>query len=416
MGGIYSLPHFHCFHPHTHQTLVKALFSPIPEDTFREVMLIATRGVEFSLHNQMYKLLDGVAMGSPLGPALANIFVGFHESRLFDNTINPGVYSRFVDDTFAICGSELDCDHFKGKRNLLHAALKCTVEKEQNNSLNFLDALVEKDGTGFLISVYRKPTFTGQYIRWNSFSLKAGKISLIATLVHRALMICSKTKLGSELYKLKELLIENEYPADVPLSCINQKLANFAAEKTFCPKKCPVYLKLPWIGNVSSKFEDQINKATTSCFYAVKPCVVYSTRVMLLSAKKDSVPATQKSCVVYEFSCRCEARYVGRTTQRLADRIKQHVPTSIRKKSSTIREQPPCLCKNNSKINCESTIGQHLLTNPECAKTYTDDNFPVIGQGRLSFHVSVLESVYIKTQNPVLCKQKDFIFLLGIFK
>ena len=29
---------------------------------------------------------------------------------------------------------------------------------------------------------------------------------------------------------------------------------------------------------------------------------------------------------------RCEARYVGRTTQRLADRIKQHVPTSIRKK------------------------------------------------------------------------------------
>ena len=27
-----------------------------------------------------------------------------------------------------------------------------------------------------------------------------------------------------------------------------------------------------------------------------------------------------------------------------------------------------------------------------------------------------LESVYIKTQNPVLCKQKDFIFSLGIFK
>ena len=42
---------------------------PIPEDTFRELMLIATRGVEFSFNNQMYKQLDGVAMGSPLGPA-----------------------------------------------------------------------------------------------------------------------------------------------------------------------------------------------------------------------------------------------------------------------------------------------------------------------------------------------------------
>ena len=75
-------------------------------------MLIATRGVEFSFNNQMYKQLYGVAMGSHLGPVLANIFVGFHESRLFDTTVKPDVYFRFVDDTFAIFGSEPGCDHF----------------------------------------------------------------------------------------------------------------------------------------------------------------------------------------------------------------------------------------------------------------------------------------------------------------
>ena len=160
--------------------------------------------------------------------------------------------------------------------------------------------------------------------------------------------------------------------------------------------------------------KNQINKAITSCFYAVKPRVVYNTRVMLPSAKKDSVPTTQKCCVVYEFSCQCEARYVGSTTQRLADRIQQHVPTSIRKKRSSVREQPPRMCKNiSSKINCESAIGQHLITNPECAKTYTDDNFRIIGQARSSFHLGVLESVYIKTQNPVLCRQKEFVFSLN---
>ena len=140
----------------------------------------------------------------------------------FENTTKPGVYFRYVDDTFVIFGSELDCDHFQGKLSLLHPALKFTVEKEQNNSLNFLDVLVEKEGTAFLTSIYRKSTFTGQYIRWNSFSPKTRKISLIKTLVHRALMICSKTKLGSELDKIKQLLIENGYPADVLLSCINQ--------------------------------------------------------------------------------------------------------------------------------------------------------------------------------------------------
>ena len=143
----------------------------------------------------------------------------------------------------------------------------------------------------------------------------------------------------------------------------------------------PCIPKIAWIGNVSSKFENQISKAITSCYYAVKPRVVYNTRVMLPSAKKDRVPTTQKSCVLHEFSCRCEARYVGRTTQRLADRKKQHVPASIRKKSNTVREQPPRICKKeNSKINCESGIGQHLIANPECAKTYTDDNFGSLGK------------------------------------
>ena len=61
-------------------------------------------------------------------------------------------------------------------------------------------------------------------------------------------------------------------------------------------------------------------------------------------------------------------------------------------------------------------MGQHLITNPECAKTYTDDNFRIIGQARSSFHLSVLESVYIKIQNSVVCRQKEFVFSLGLFE
>ena len=86
-------------------------------------------------------------------------------------------------------------------------------------------------------------------------------------------------------------------------------------------------------------------------------------------------------------------------------------------KTYIVREQPSHMCKNNNpKMTCTSAKGQHLVTNAECAKTYTADNFRIIGQGRSSFHLSVLESVYIKTQNPVLCKQKEFIFSLGLFK
>ena len=46
---------------------------------------------------------------------------------------------------------------------------------------------------------------------------------------------------------------------------------------------------------------------------------------------------------------------------------------------------------------------------------YTNDKFQIIGQVRLSFHLRVLESIYMKTQNAVLCRQKEFVFSLGLF-
>ena len=115
-------------------------------------MLNAARGIEFSFNNNMNKQLDRVAMGRTLGLALATTFVGFHESRLFD-------------DGFVIIGSELNCDHLEKKLKLLHPALKFTIEMEQNNSLHFLDVVEEKEGTGLLTSIYNKLPFTGQYIR-----------------------------------------------------------------------------------------------------------------------------------------------------------------------------------------------------------------------------------------------------------
>ena len=47
----------------------------IPKHVFIELIKTTTTSVEFSFNNIMYRQIDGVAMGSPFGPALADIFV-----------------------------------------------------------------------------------------------------------------------------------------------------------------------------------------------------------------------------------------------------------------------------------------------------------------------------------------------------
>ena len=134
----------------------------IPKDVFVELMKNATSSVEFSFNNTICKQADEVAMGSSLGPALANIFNGYYEEKLFSQTQKPPTYFRYVDDTFAIFDHQAKAVQFLTKLNCLHPSLKFTFEREKVKCIPFFDVYVERTDVGFETSVYRKPILTGQ--------------------------------------------------------------------------------------------------------------------------------------------------------------------------------------------------------------------------------------------------------------
>ena len=148
------------------------------------------------------------------------------------------------------------------------------------------------------------------------------------TLTHLALAICSPERLLFELDKIKFILQTNGYPEHVVKSFMAKKIKHFHALPKLGPERGPIQLRLRWIDSVSTRFEKQVKSAVKQCSAAVKPRVVYSTN-------KNVLPALQKSNVIYQFLCHCDSRYVGCTTQRQQNRIKQHVPKSIRSRSSS---------------------------------------------------------------------------------
>ena len=114
-----------------------------------------------------------------------------------------------------------------------------------------------------------------------------------------------------------------------------------------------------------------------SCCGSVSARLVFTSKRMLPVAGKDDLPAIQKSFVTYEYKCHCDSRYVGRTSQRLQDCIRQHVlQWSIQQLTRPRRSQPHRSCKrNDTKPDCDSAIGQHLLDNDRCALTMMISGF-----------------------------------------
>ena len=70
---------------------------------FKALLTLATKSSFFPFDGVNYSQTDGVAMGSPLGPTLANLFLAYHEENWLSECpiqFRPTYYRRYVDEVF----------------------------------------------------------------------------------------------------------------------------------------------------------------------------------------------------------------------------------------------------------------------------------------------------------------------------
>ena len=118
----------------------------------------------------MYMQHNDVAMGAPLAPVIADIFMAHAETTLTDELKNIGVceWYRYVDDTFVLVDPDTKVDDILFILSNFHPSIKFTHENEAKDFLPFLDVRVTRspDRRTFETTIYRKPTFTGLMIKW----------------------------------------------------------------------------------------------------------------------------------------------------------------------------------------------------------------------------------------------------------
>ena len=71
------------------------------------------------------------------------------------------------------------------------------------------------------------------------------------------------------------------------------------------------------------------------------PVCVFTMRRMLSTCNEDVLPALDLSNVICLFNCACGHGYAGRTSQRLEERIRQHMPVSLVAKATCHQHQEP---------------------------------------------------------------------------
>ena len=378
--------------------------SELSREELRTLLELCTKKMHFSFNKKIYKQTNGVAMGSPLGPVLANIFMVHLEQTMIPRLSDKmSSWYRYVDDTFTFI-KEGEIDNVKEALNNFHDDIKFTYETESGNSISFLDVSVTRkaDGT-FDTAVYRKKTDNSIYINWNAFAPRQWKVGTLKGLFRRAFLICStKEAREKEIKFLKEVFTKtNGYPSKIVNRTLEEtrktlndqasteepvQLPDDDSETKEDPPSTP-YCRLPYKGtageNILKDFKKNLHEVLPN---TVKPRFIYKgTKLGAFFSVKDKVESIHQTNLVYGYIPHGETElkegYIGETRVRLGTRTDEHA-----------RMQESSIYKNSQIKTIE----------------VKHEDFQILERGFPKYcDRKIAESLYVKDYNPVLNEQKD---------
>ena len=374
-------------------------FAFMDKETFITLAELACCDVVFSTHRGYFTQIEGLAMGAPPAPCLANGWLSTFDPLIQDDS---RLYERYMDDVLCVVRKSCVNERME-KINNLHPNLKFTVEFEENSQLPFLDMIILNNKGTLSSRWYRKPTDTGLTLNFHALSPLKYKKSVVSSFIYRIFRASSDwTQFHAGLTEALETLNCNQYPESFiyPIvhdvidklvnpgehervnDVVNMDVNESQPDCLFVLEEKDKYMFcINYRGKPTEQLAKSFKKLNAPCKLIMKTKKLKS----VLPTLKPTVPEMLRSAVVYKIVCPgCDASYVGETSRHLQQRLREHLG-----KSGTIRK--------------------HIeYCQPSLSLENFDKNVSILATSQSLPKLLTLEALFIKAINPSLNTKDEF--------
>ena len=312
-------------------------------------MELALTKDEVIIKNETYSQTNGIAMGNPLSPICAIVYMFDMEKLILEKYAAELKWFRYIDDIFYIIKSDtLSPQRLLTEINNINECIKFTLELPVDGCLPFLDFLIIRKDGFFQYHIYSKPTNSGTIIPFNSFICNTIKRGVVMGEIRRAIERSSSNDL---ILKSLELILlrfmHNGYTCTFLDRCLqdcihrhyNNGNDNCNSNNHQTTKSNFIHIKTPYMGEYFHKkmitMLNQLNLRDKIRIYYTTNSLqkIFAPPKYSIQCEHDckfcKISDTQNICymknLIYVIKCTsCEQWYIGQTCRILRRRIHEH--------------------------------------------------------------------------------------------
>lgn len=309
-----------------------AAVTTIPWDSFKSMLKFCLEDTNYVGWNEKtYWQRDGLTIGGCVSAIMADfVITDLIDEVMEESGYDPKLMVKYVDDILAIIPRE-ELENTLSNFNNVNSSLKFTCEIEENRRIPYLDIeLIRKSDDTIGTDYYQKPTASNRLLNYKSAHPMTQKISMAYGFISRILTLSEQTYHPKNIVRIIDVLGMNGYP--FPL--ITALIKKFVRRKKFPeirPESEPTkrFKGMVYIQHLSESLARIFNNYDKTLRIGYRTTKTLGT---ITNGGAKRIPDMEKHDVIYSIECKnCDGLYIGQTSQKLKNRINQHISDSKQK-------------------------------------------------------------------------------------